>query len=74
MQPILEVRNVAKIYGSAPSGVEALRSIDLAVRPREFLSIVGPSGCGKSTLLKCVAGLATVTSGTIKVRGEEISG
>lgn len=73
MQPILEVRNVGKTYGSAPSGVEALRSIDLDVRPQEFLSIVGPSGCGKSTLLKCIAGLETITSGMIKVRGEEIS-
>lgn len=74
MQPIVEVQNVAKVYGPAPSGVEALRSIDLAVRPQEFLSIVGPSGCGKSTLLKCIAGLEGVTSGAIKVRGERVSG
>lgn len=73
MRPIVEVRNVAKVYGSAPFGVEALRSIDLAVQPQEFLSIVGPSGCGKSTLLKCIAGLEGITSGAIEVRGEQVT-
>jgi NitT/TauT family transport system ATP-binding protein len=74
MQPIVEVQKVAKVYGAPGAGFEALRAIDLDVRPQEFLSIVGPSGCGKSTLLKCIAGLEAVTGGAIKVRGEQVVG
>jgi NitT/TauT family transport system ATP-binding protein len=74
MQSIVQVQNVAKLYGPVGTGVEALREINIDVRSQEFLSIVGPSGCGKSTLLKCIAGLEPITLGTIKVRGEQISG
>jgi NitT/TauT family transport system ATP-binding protein len=74
MQQIVQVQGVAKVYGKSGSGVEALRAINLDVQKHEFLSIVGPSGCGKSTLLKCIAGLETITSGAIKVRGDKISG
>jgi multiple sugar transport system ATP-binding protein len=44
-----------------------LRDIDLTVGDGEFLVLVGPSGCGKSTLLRTIAGLETITGGTIKI-------
>jgi NitT/TauT family transport system ATP-binding protein len=45
------------------TGVQALDTIDLALRAGEFTSIVGPSGCGKSTLLRIIAGLVAPSSG-----------
>jgi NitT/TauT family transport system ATP-binding protein len=68
------MRGVAKTYGAARGDIEALRNIDLEVRPGEFLSIVGPSGCGKSTLLKCVAGLQDISRGELVVRGQPVKG
>lgn len=55
-------------YGDA---LPSLADVDLSVAQGEFVSIVGPSGCGKSTLLRLVAGLRTVTSGQLKVDGDE---
>ena len=46
-------------------GVDAVRDLDLAVAPGEFIVLVGPSGCGKSTVLRMIAGLEEVTSGRI---------
>ena len=46
-------------------GKSILKSIDLAVRPGEFLTLVGPSGCGKSTLLRVISGLTEFTSGSV---------
>ena len=44
-------------------GVDAVRDLDLAVEPGEFIVLVGPSGCGKSTVLRMIAGLEEVTAG-----------
>jgi len=70
--PIIEARAAALVYPSARGDVHALKSITLAVRPGEFVSIVGPSGCGKSSLLKLVAGLLFPTSGEVRVMGERV--
>src|SRR5436190_1074941 len=60
----VRLRGVTKVYDS---GVAALGPLDLDVRRGEFLSLLGPSGCGKSTALRLIAGLATQTSGTVRV-------
>jgi multiple sugar transport system ATP-binding protein len=59
--------SVSKRY---PSGVLAVDDFSLQVADREFLVLVGPSGCGKSTLLRMLAGLESVSSGSISIGGE----
>ena len=56
---MLEIRDVAKTYGSGSQVTHALRSISFSIAERELVCVVGPSGCGKTTLLKCIAGLRT---------------
>lgn len=53
----LEARHVSITYRSQQRRVEALKEINLAVKPGEFLTLIGPSGCGKSTLLNAFAGI-----------------
>jgi len=50
--------------------VEVLKGIDLDIADGEFIVFVGPSGCGKSTLLRSIAGLETLTSGSIEIGGQ----
>jgi NitT/TauT family transport system ATP-binding protein len=63
------IEKVSKTYQGAArqENVQALAEVSLNIAPGEFVSILGPSGCGKSTLLRCVAGLETPSTGTIKV-------
>jgi multiple sugar transport system ATP-binding protein len=59
----LSVQAVKKSYGSVP----VLHGVDLEINDGEFLILVGPSGCGKSTLLRMIAGLESITGGTISI-------
>src|SRR5262249_38311199 len=52
----------------------ALRDVNLAVAPQEFVSLVGPSGCGKSTLLEIIAGLQMASAGQVLMDGRMIGG
>jgi spermidine/putrescine ABC transporter ATP-binding subunit len=65
----VEVRGLSRSYGA----VVALRAVDLAVEPGEFVSLLGPSGCGKTTLLRCIAGLIAPTSGDVLLDGRDIT-
>jgi NitT/TauT family transport system ATP-binding protein len=68
-------RGVGKTWGAGgPRAHEALREIDLDVRPGEFIVLLGPSGCGKSTLLYLIAGLEQATGGVINFFGEPVEG
>ncbi len=64
------LRGVRKLYGQQV----AIESVDLEVADGEFVVIVGPSGCGKSTLLRCVAGLETVSGGSIHIGDRDVGG
>src|SRR5690606_26680424 len=59
----LELRNIAKSYGS----VSVIEGINLSIEDGEFVALVGPSGCGKSTILRMVAGLEDITGGDILI-------
>jgi spermidine/putrescine transport system ATP-binding protein len=65
----LELRGIAKSFGD----FVALEQVDLAIERGEFVAIMGPSGCGKTTLLRIVAGLETMSSGRLLLRGHDIS-
>jgi ABC-type sugar transport system ATPase subunit len=61
------LEGVRKIYEQRGAAQVAVHRIDLEVGEGEFLVLVGPSGCGKSTTLRMVAGLESVTEGTIRI-------
>jgi NitT/TauT family transport system ATP-binding protein len=65
---VVELRTVSKEFGQGQ--VRALDSIDLEIRPREFISLIGPSGCGKSTLLRIVGDLIQPSGGDVVVNGK----
>lgn len=65
----VEIHDVQKHYG----GFHALKDINLSIEEGEFVVMVGPSGCGKSTLLKTIAGLETVTSGQLHIKGRDVT-
>src|SRR5262245_16719288 len=58
-----------KVSKQYTDGVQAVRSLDLAIDDGEFLVLVGPSGCGKSTALRIVAGLEDITEGRLLIGG-----
>lgn len=72
---LLEVKNVKKIYTTRFGGnqVEALRNVNFAVEPREYVAIMGESGSGKTTLLNILAALDKPTSGRVYLKGNDLS-
>ncbi|OYU50397.1 MAG: nitrate/sulfonate/bicarbonate ABC transporter ATP-binding protein [Rhizobiales bacterium PAR1] len=72
----VSLRGATKVFRRADDGseVHALGPVDLDLKRGEFFAVVGPSGCGKSTLLEVLAGLSTVTAGTVTFEGKPISG
>ena len=69
MTPQIEIDNVDKHY----EAFHALKNINLTIPKGTFTALVGPSGCGKSTLLRCIAGLESISSGTLKIAGETMN-
>src|SRR5579863_1377728 len=66
-EPFVTLDGVTKVFGKGKRSVTALENVSLELVKGEFVCILGASGCGKSTLLSLVAGLDTVTSGTIEI-------
>ena len=65
----LKLTGIGKSYGE----VEVLRDINLEISTGELVVFVGPSGCGKSTLLRMIAGLETITAGTLQIDGQRMN-
>lgn len=65
----IELRQVEKRFGD----LQAVHPMDLTVHDGEFVVLLGPSGCGKTTTLRMIAGLETVTGGTILLNGEDVT-
>ena len=65
----IELKGVTKQFGETV----VIPGLDLEVQDGEFMVFVGPSGCGKSTMLRMIAGLETLTGGSIHIGGQDVS-
>jgi NitT/TauT family transport system ATP-binding protein len=74
MPTMLEVRDLAHVYGTGPKAHTAVSELTFTVAEDELACIVGPSGCGKSTLLRCIAGLIRPSAGTVTLHGDPVHG
>ncbi len=74
MSASIELRGLAKTFGSGPGAVHAFGPADLTIEAGEFVSLLGPSGCGKSTLMLIIAGLLEPSAGSVSVGGAEVKG
>ncbi len=70
----IEISGVTQVFEKKDGKFLALDTVNLNVEQNEFICVVGPSGCGKTTLLNIIAGLCKPTTGTVKVRGELVTG
>ena len=66
------VSGVTKRFEKKEGSFLALDEVNLKIDKNEFICVVGPSGCGKTTLMNIIAGLYPPSTGTVKVRGEEL--
>ena len=66
-EPILSIRGLHKEYGT---GVVALKSVDLDIRPGEILALLGPNGAGKTTLINIICGIVTPSGGEVLIDGK----
>jgi NitT/TauT family transport system ATP-binding protein len=71
----IELRNATKRF-LTPTGkaYTAIRDINMAVAPGEFVAVVGPTGCGKSTTLSLISGLERPSEGSVQVMGKPVQG
>ena len=72
-EPIIEVRDLRKVYRAGDVEIHALRGVNLTVEAGELLCVVGPSGSGKSTLVHILGGLTPPTSGQVLIGGRDLS-
>ena len=72
-EPLIQLRDVSRIYDLGHVQVAALQGVDLAVQEGEFLAIVGPSGSGKSTMMNIIGCLDRPTGGTYILNGTPVA-
>ncbi|ODT60584.1 MAG: multidrug ABC transporter ATP-binding protein [Phenylobacterium sp. SCN 69-14] len=69
MQPIISISGLTKTYAG---GFQALKSVDLDIRPGEIFALLGPNGAGKTTLISIVCGIVNATGGQVSADGHDI--
>jgi len=70
MSSIISVANLSKTYSS---GFNALKNINLEIRPGEIFALLGPNGAGKTTLISIICGIVNASSGRVTVDGKDIA-
>jgi putative ABC transport system ATP-binding protein len=73
MQPIIELKEIRKIYFMGATSLEVLKGISLSIFKNEYVALMGPSGSGKSTLMNILGCLDTPTSGTYILNNQDVS-
>ncbi len=68
MPPIVAIKDLCKTYAS---GHQALKNINLDIKPGEIIALLGPNGAGKTTLISTICGIVSPTSGTVTVDGHD---
>lgn len=71
--PLITACGLAKVYGTGPGAVAALRDASISVAPGEFVAVMGPSGSGKSSLMNLIGLLDRPTGGSLQIMGEEVT-
>jgi ABC-2 type transport system ATP-binding protein len=70
--PMLEIKNLVKIYGKGNKAKTAVNNVSLSVKKGSFFGLLGPNGAGKSTIIQCITGISQPTSGQILVDGTDV--
>jgi putative ABC transport system ATP-binding protein len=73
MKPLIEIKNIHKVYHTGHHQVRALNGLNLQIKQGEFVAIIGQSGSGKSTLMNMLGCLDTPTSGEYFLDGKDVS-
>ena len=73
MKPMIEVKNLRKVYRMGDENIAALKKINLTIQKGEICCIFGTSGSGKSTLLNMLAGMEKPSGGEVRIGGIPIS-
>ena len=70
--PAISFQNVTKTYSGARGATRALDDVSFDIEPGEFFGLLGPNGAGKTTLISILAGLASASSGRVRVLGHDV--
>ena len=70
--PIIDIRNISKVYKMGSQLVHALRDVSVSIHKNEYVALMGPSGSGKSTMMNILGCLDTPSSGTYFFNGTNV--
>lgn len=73
MNPIIQTKDIAKVYQMGDEKIHALKSVSIEVNRSEYVAFMGPSGSGKSTLMNIIGCLDTPSSGMYRLNDQDVS-